>query len=152
MNMAMIRIAKAFFISVAFMGAMAGFPVNQSRAQSVAATPVLTQAIADKITSDWAQAINSGNVQAWMELHADKVEFANHSWFTGKSRAEMRPWGTAVVNAGGVYRILEHRIENGQLIWMIDYKDRSFAIREMGRVNVSNGKITRLILGPLPRS
>jgi hypothetical protein len=143
---------KAFFLSIALMGAMAGFSADQARAQSATATLVLTQTTADKITADWARAINSGNLQAWMELHADNVEFANHSWFTGKTRAEMRPWGTAVVNAGGVYRILEHRIENGQLIWMIDYKDRSFAIREMGRVNVTDGKITRLILGPLPRS
>jgi hypothetical protein len=113
-------------------------------------SPVISAKQAAQITRDWASAINSGNLEQWMNLHAPNVEFANHSWFIGNTRAEMRTWGQAVIDAKGVYTITEQSIQNGRIIWMIDYKDRSFAIKEMGTVTVVNGQISRLILGKIP--
>jgi hypothetical protein len=118
----------------------------------MAASPVsaaMTDAEGDALAKAWMDAINTGNVQAWMDLHAEDVEFANHSWFTGNRRDEMRRWGDAVVNAGGVYTIMSSDVDGEALVWMIDYKDRSFAIQERGRITVKDGKINKLILGPL---
>jgi hypothetical protein len=115
--------------------------------QGVAQETVDAKAFADR----WALAINSGDVEAWMALHAPDVVFANHGWFVGASRDEMRRWGDAVVRAGGVYTIEEARTEGDRQIWLIDYVDRSFAIREMGTVSVKNGLISELILGDRPK-
>jgi SnoaL-like domain len=104
-----------------------------------------------KVFADqWAKAINSGDVESWMALHALDVIFANHGWFTGNTREEMRRWGDAVVASGGAYTIEDARIEGDSQIWLIDYKDRSFAIQEMGTVTVVGGAISKLILGDRP--
>jgi hypothetical protein len=105
---------------------------------------------ADTVTQAWAEAINSGDLEGWLALHAEDVEFANHSWFVGGSREEMRRWGQAVINAGGVYTIMEHSVnEDGTVRWLIDYKDRSFAIQEQGVIAIEDGLIQRLILSDL---
>jgi hypothetical protein len=113
------------------------------------AAAAMTEGDAQALAKAWMEAINTGNVEAWINLHADMVEFANHSWFTGKRRVEMRRWGEAVVNAGGVYTIMKNEVSGDNLIWTIDYKDRSFAIQERGVITVIDGKIAKLILGPL---
>jgi uncharacterized protein YbaA (DUF1428 family) len=119
-------------------------------AQSQVQAQALTPEVAAQLTKAWAEAISTGRLNDWMAMHATDIEFANHSWFKGRSREEMRRWGQAVIDAGGVYRIVEHRIENGILIWTIDYKDRTFAINERGTITVVDGQIKKLILGPLP--
>jgi hypothetical protein len=148
--MTMLSFARIFAASLLLSGVSPLLPAT-AFAQSATTSQELTAETAAKITQDWSAAISSGRLADWMGLHAETVEFANHSWFQGQSREEMRSWGQAVINAGGVYRILEHRIENGFLIWTIDYKDRSFAIQERGTVTVVDGMITRLVLGPLPK-
>jgi hypothetical protein len=115
--------------------------------QGVALDTTDAKAFADR----WAVAINSGDVDGWMALHDPDVVFANHGWFVGDTRDEMRTWGEAVVRAGGVYTIEEARTEGDRQIWLIDYVDRSFVIREMGTVSVKNGLISELILGDRPQ-
>jgi hypothetical protein len=114
---------------------------------TASASAAMTDTEGDALAKAWMDAINGGDVAAWMDLHAENVEFANHSWFTGNRREEMRRWGDAVVNAGGVYTIMNSDVSGDTLIWTIDYKDRSFAIQERGNITVVDGKITRLILG-----
>ncbi len=136
------RVTRVFILVI--LGAVGAF------AQQNQNSPVINAEQATQITRNWASAINSGKLEQWMNLHAPNVEFANHSWFTGNTRSELRTWGQAVIDAKGVYTITEQRIQNGRIIWMIDYKDRSFAIKEMGTVTVTNGQISRLILGKIP--
>lgn len=124
-------------------------PLLVQPAALAAPSPVSSEQVS-RLAEDWSTAISTGNLEGWMNMHAETIEFANHGWFTGKTREEMRRWGQAVIDAGGVYRIEEERVEGNERIWLIDYKDRSFAIKEMGRVSVENGKITRLILGNRP--
>ncbi len=118
-----------------------------SPAHSETTSPISDE-IAEQITENWADHVSSGDVDSWMLLHAEDVEFANHSWFTGIARDEMRRWGNAVARADGVYVIEEMTNHGDHLIWLIDYNDRSFSIREQGRVEIANGLITKVILGP----
>lgn len=103
---------------------------------------------ATAITTAWTETINSGDVDGWVALHAPDIEFADYSYWQGNSQDELRVWGEAVVNAEGQYTILESSVqEDGTLLWVIDYKDRGFAIQGEAVVTLEDGVIQRLMIG-----
>jgi hypothetical protein len=97
--------AIAWFIAVNFVLQV------PAAAQNTAAAPAasLTASKAAELTKNWMQTINSGQLDAWLALHADSVVYADHAWWQGKSREEMRSWGQAVIKAKGKFDITNSR-------------------------------------------
>ena len=99
------------------------------------------------LTREWAKTINEGNLEGWLALHTENIDYADYSYWVGKSREEMRRWGQAVIGAGGRFTITEARMQGGNLVWLLEYRDRGFSNQSRGVVTVTNGRISKLVIG-----
>jgi hypothetical protein len=115
-----------------------------SRAQTVVPAEMQT------LTKAWAETINKGDLEAWLKLHAENVDYADYSWWVGKSRAEMRKWGEAVISAKGAFKITSSRMEGRNLVWLLEYRDSGFSNKSQAVVTVQNGLISKLVIGSRP--
>jgi hypothetical protein len=102
------------------------------------------------LTKAWTETINKGDLEAWLNLHAENVDYADYSWWVGKSRAEMRKWGEAIIGARGAFKITSSRMEGRNLVWLLEYRDSGFSNKSQAVVTVTNGKISKLVIGARP--
>ena len=124
---------------------IAGLLVSITRAQT-AVVPAPLQSL----TKAWADTINAGNLEGWLNLHATDVDYADYTYWVGKSRTEMRRWGAAIINANGRFTITSSRMQGDTLIWLLEYRDSGFANRSQALITVNNGLISKLVIGSRP--
>ena len=99
------------------------------------------------LSKNWTTTINKGDLEGWLALHAENIDYQDYTWWVGKSRNEMRKWGEAVINAKGAFTITDMRMNDKDLVWMIEYKDSGFSNKSKGTVSIVNGKIQKLVIG-----
>jgi hypothetical protein len=130
---------KLFFGLTLLMAGLLAF----AQAQSTAAVPNELQTL----TRNWANTINKGDLDGWLELHTENIDYADHAWWVGKSRNEMRRWGQAIIAAKGQFTINSSQMQGNNLVWMLEYKDVGFSTQGKAVVTVQNGKISKLVIG-----
>ncbi len=99
------------------------------------------------LTRNWTSTINKGDLDGWLELHAENIDYADYTWWVGKSRTEMRRWGQAIIAAKGQFTITSSQMQGNNLVWMLEYKDSGFSNKSKAVVTVQNGKISKLVIG-----
>ncbi len=99
------------------------------------------------LTRNWTSTINKADLDGWLELHSENIDYADYTWWVGKSRTEMRRWGQAIVAAKGQFTITSSQIQGANLVWMLEYKDSGFSNKSKAVVTMQNGKINKLVIG-----